>query len=436
MNSPRMQTLPIPADAANALLPSMGSASTVTGAKTAEFSQVLQQWDSATRPPADGEGNRSQDALTHSPVADAASGEEAALPRNPSTGASQTSAATRGADSMEANLAAIPGSAANQLAINIDNAGMLNSGDDPKPGGTKKADAKQAATNPHIASQRAAKQPSNLTPARSAVSACVAAPSQTAVPLPTFRQAVLEPGASAVRGTSVPLRESIGAALPGMPSVQHAASPADPLATKSAPEAAASASMMHTAVPRSSIGTATVAAIPIAASGASAAAQPQSPTTANVALAAAAATIPEAARDAMREVARKVTGQAFTEAMTTAAASSAISSAQLATASIPKSIVEPVTLPTKARPQAAMAPAHPAPTAQVPGGTEVRSPSSGTQPTSNAAPLSAEKISAKSDSTLSHPSPFAKPTLRPARPRVIRAMTTPPAQPTHLRHGR
>ena len=188
---------------------------------------------------------------------------------------------------MEANHAVLPGSATNPLAINIDNTEVLNSGDDPKPGRTKKADARQAATNPHIASQRAAKQPSNLTPARSAVSAFVAAPSQTAVPLPTFTQAVPEPGASAFRGTSVPLRGYTGAALPGTPSVRHAASPANPLASKSASEAAASASMMHPAVPRSSIGTATAAAIPIAAGGASAAAQPQSPTTANVALAAA-----------------------------------------------------------------------------------------------------------------------------------------------------
>lgn len=395
-----MRTLPISADAASALPPSMGSASTTTGAKTTEFFQVLQQWDSGTRPSASPESNRSQDAiLSHGSAAETAAGEdEAALPRDSSAGAGNHTFATSstnlpavrsaavggsqetlnpgnvfsdsvatsttaqgkapaaigGANTMEANDAVLPDSATNALAINIDNTEVLNSGDDPKPGGTKKTDAKQAGANPPTASQRPLKQPSSQAPAHSTATASAANPIQF-VPLPPERPASLE----------------------------LAPSSSDPSAPATIPSLRKDLSSQA----------ADDAAIPSAAAGET---LPDA--------------VPEAARDAVREVARKVEAQAATEAMTAAAASSALSSAPAFAASFPKPAAEPSPLQPAAKPQAAIASAHAAPNAQAAGGPGVQSPRSSTQPIASPASQRglAGKIFAKAGSALNHSLPLSE----------------------------
>ena len=411
MNSPRMRTLPISADPTTAPLPAMASASTVPGAKTPGFSQLLQQWDTATRTPVDAESSR-EGILSYGSATDAAAGEhEAALPGNaagaashapsvPSTSSnglspaalggirdspdianvSSISAGTPGAKIMQPG-AVVSSSETNQLAGNVDNTGAQDSVTHPNPGGAKKSAAKPAEANPHPSGQRTARQSSTPCPVHSAPAAS-AAPIPTVVPLPTKNQAVPEPGDHPASGTA--------AQVPAITfTIQN-----------TAPH-----SSSGTAMEESFSQAAHPAAIPLAAGSTSSAAQPQNRTLTNAAPAAAGTANPEVPRDATRntaseevsDVVRDVARQVAlhdAEALTKAAANSPASPSL---ASLFTSAGEPSALQPRAKPQTAMASTYAAPNTQPASSPVLRATPNSAQPTANAAPLPAGKMPAKSD---------------------------------------
>jgi flagellar hook-length control protein FliK len=327
--------------------------------------------------------------------------------------------ATPDTKNVDSNVAVIPSGAANMLANTMAEAVVLNSGDNPKPGGAKKLDTKQAGANPqgssqHITNQHAPEQPSSHVSVHSAATASVIAPSPAAVPLPNWKPTDLEPGAPASASLPIPPQKSSGAQPTGFSPGPLATPLVTPAATKTASQTVEPASV------RGGVADAAAIIATDASAGTQLASSVTRPTV-GVASAALGSRSKQSSSQTAQDATIAITdgdtsagpeapaGVAATEALTAAAASSAATSAasfatsfvtSLAPSSaapLATSFPEPRAAQPNARPRAAITSAKTAPSDEATRGAALRSGPNSAQPIANPQPLPASKIFAEAD---------------------------------------